>query len=45
VLTARLISKSKQPNAKIKLALHVVTNGQGVRKVVVDSEKGNCGLT
>ena len=44
-LTARLVSKGKYPNAKIKLALHVVTNGQGVTKVVVDSEKGNCGLT
>jgi hypothetical protein len=43
--TARLISKGKQPNARIKLALHVVTNGQGVTKVVVDSEKGACRLT
>jgi hypothetical protein len=43
-VTARLVSKGKQPNAKIKLALHVVTNGQGVTKVVIDTEKGNCGF-
>jgi hypothetical protein len=43
-VTARLISKGKQPNAKIKLALHVLTNGQGVTKVVIDTEKGNCGF-
>jgi hypothetical protein len=41
-VTARLISKGKQPNAKIKLALHVLTNGQGVTKVVIDTEKGEC---
>ena len=41
---ARLISQGKQPNAKIKLALHVVTNGQGVTKVLIDSERGACRL-
>jgi hypothetical protein len=41
-VTARLISKGKQPNAKIKLALRVLTNGQGVTKVVFDTEKGEC---
>lgn len=38
----RLISKGKQPNATIQLRLHVVINGQGVQKVVIDSEKGAC---
>jgi len=41
-VTARLISEGKQPNAKIKLRLHIVTNGQGVQKVVFDTEKGEC---
>lgn len=41
-LTARLVSRGRQPNAKIKLALHVVINGQGFVKVVVDSQRGNC---
>jgi hypothetical protein len=27
---------------KIKLALHVTITGQGVTKVVVDSDKGRC---
>jgi len=31
-----------QPNVQIKLALHVVITGQGVTKVVVDSDKGPC---
>ena len=41
-VVARLISQGKQPNAVLKLRLHVVINGQGVQKVVIDSEKGPC---
>jgi hypothetical protein len=42
---ARLVSKGKGPNGKIKLRLHVLTNGQGVTKVVIDTEKGACSFT
>jgi len=41
-LVARLISQGKQPNAVLRLRLHVVINGQGVQKIVIDSEKGPC---
>ena len=41
-LTARLISKGKYPNAKMKLKLHVVINGKGVQKVLFDTVKGEC---
>jgi hypothetical protein len=30
---------------KIKLALHVVLTGQGIRKVVINTAKGPCGPT
>jgi hypothetical protein len=41
-LITRLISHGPQPNVKIELALHVTITGQGVTKVVVDSDKGPC---
>jgi len=41
-LITHLISQGRQPNVQIKLALHVVITGQGVTKVVVDSDKGPC---
>jgi hypothetical protein len=37
-----LISQGSQPNAKITLNLHVVINGRGVIKVVVDADKSSC---
>ena len=41
-VTARLISQGKQSNAVLKLDLHVVINGQGVQKVVINTAKGPC---
>jgi hypothetical protein len=41
-VTARLVSRGSQPNAKIRVKLHVVINGKGVQKVVFDTVAGEC---
>jgi hypothetical protein len=41
-LTTHLVGAGSVPNAIIRLAFHQVFNGQGLEKILVDSDKTSC---